>query len=136
MELIIPSAGNDEVGGRQERDGFDGLGMGTDLGWWSVVGGLLAEFPHADGVVGSSGEYCGSVGGEGGAEDRGTVFVVYLSLGKSLNLPTLLLNFPTPDPSIPIGTYEDIGGGRPGHAGDAVSSCLWDAVVWSVRCWS
>ena len=59
-----------------------------------------------------------------------------LRLRNGLNLTNLFLHLPTPDPSIPVGTDENVGSGRPGHAGYSITSCLGHVVVRSIRCGS
>jgi hypothetical protein len=75
LELAVPPAAHDHVAGGEVPDVPDGGVVRADL-LRHAVGGLLAQLPHPDGLVGAAGEDGVAVGREGRAEGRGLSFVV------------------------------------------------------------
>ena len=75
FELLVPPAAHDHVAGGKISDVPHGGVVGANL-LRHAVGGLLAELPHADGLVGAAGEDGVAVGREGRAQSRGLVFVI------------------------------------------------------------
>ena len=75
FELLVPPPADDHVAGGEISDVADGSVVGANL-LRHAVGGLLAELPHTDGLVGAAGEDGVAVVREGRAQSRGLVLVI------------------------------------------------------------